>query len=360
MRTTALVSRPHRRLLAAIAVVSLSIPREPAPAGAAPSGNLCQPPPPVTSPAGAPASPFPLGPVPSDGAISVTLDEIWQAPVEKPTVLALDEAAGVLYALDWRESGTRVVKLSLAGETLGVWGRNPDCFSGGPGSINLPDGMALDPSGDVWISQAAGAGWGLRFPPPPLQRFTPEGALVTYLGIRGAAQGQLDFQRGIALSSFGEIVVADWLNQRVQWLAPDGSVRRVWTERGFYPWHVALERDGSLWVAEYEAGSREFPQGFARIRWFDAAGRLQESWGSLGREPGQFGHARIAPDGNGRVYVGSDKRVQVFTRDGRRLGGFSTSDAPGLVTGVALASYGKLYVSDYTAGAILVFRVEVR
>lgn len=360
MRAIAVVPRSRRRLLTVVAAVSLSSPGESAPDGATRSVNGCQVPPSASGPSGTPASPARLGPVPSDGNVTVTLDEIWHEPVEKPTGLALDEAAGILYALDWRDSGTRVVKLSLAGQTLGVWGRNPDCSSGGPGSISLPDGIALDPSGDIWVSQAAGSGWGLQFPPPPLQRFTPEGALVAHLGTRGKGPGQLDFQRGIALTPYGKIVVADWLNSRLQWLASDGSVRRIWAEPGFYPWHVALERDGSLWVAEYEAGSVQFPRGFGRIRWFDAAGRLLESWGSLGSEPGQFGHARLAPDGEGRLYVGSDKRVQVFTRDGRRLGGFSITETYGLVTGIALASYGKLYVSDYTAGAILVFRVEVR
>jgi uncharacterized protein (TIGR03663 family) len=152
-------------------------------------------------------------------------------------------------------------------------------------------------------------------------------------GVPGTAPGQFNFPRAVAVDQAGRIYVADTGNHRVQIFNPDGSFLRQWGSlckmdtgegclgdgRGQFnePWGIAADKDGNVYVSDTWNH---------RIQKFDAQGNFVTMWGrfeSTGGElgtPGVFYGPRslaIGQDGNLYVMDTGNKRIQVFTPDGK-------------------------------------------
>jgi DNA-binding beta-propeller fold protein YncE len=77
-----------------------------------------------------------------------------------------------------------------------------------------------------------------------------------------------------------------------------------------YPWGVAVDSSGLVYVADY---------GNNRIQVFDDEGRAKHAWGSEGSKPGQFHYPRnVSVDPLGRICVadGPNYRIQIFRSTG--------------------------------------------
>jgi DNA-binding beta-propeller fold protein YncE len=104
-------------------------------------------------------------------------------------------------------------------------------------------------------------------------------------------------------------------------LAPGAQPQPVWG--GFNrPTDVAWDLAGNVFIADGYNNSR--------VVKVDPKGRWLKTWGTRGKEPGQFNilHA-IANDAKGNIYVGdrSNRRIQVFDPEGTFLKQF-TIDVP--------------------------------
>ena len=107
-----------------------------------------------------------------------------------------------------------------------------DRLADGDGEFNLPWGIALDPDGNVCV-----ADWRND----RIQRLTPDGEFLASYGSSGGGDGEFNRPSRVAIDSDGNIYVADWGNQRVQVLDADGNFL------------VKLKGEATLgkWAAEY-------------------------------------------------------------------------------------------------------------
>ena len=143
----------------------------------------------------------------------------------------LDRPAGlvirddVLIVVDSRNH--RVQKCTVDGKYLGQFGG----FGDGPGQLNIPWGICLDKDGNVFV-----ADWRND----RIQSFTANGKWLASFGQPGSGGdasvarqhggirrvdrpvGVFNRPTGVAVDKDGDIYVADWLNNRVQVLTPEG------------------------------------------------------------------------------------------------------------------------------------------
>jgi len=183
----------------------------------------------------------------------------------------------------------------------------------------------------------------------------------------GAAQGQLNRPRGIAVAPDGSIYVVDARNARIQKYAPTGEfvlsfgsegsgpgqLARFATAGGGGPNGIAIDENGNVYVADTWNH---------RIQVFSAEGVYLNSWGTFfdaGDDPLQAesnGGSFYGPRGlayfDGELYVTDtgNERVQVFAPDGtflRMWGSAGNGDGNLLEpVGIAVTSDGTILVAD--------------
>ena len=83
--------------------------------------------------------------------------------------------------------------------------------------------------------------------------FNKEGVFLYNIGSKGSGDGQFSYPAGLAVDSFGRLIVCDCNNRRIQVFTLDGKfVTKIEPQRtGFgRPWSVAVSNDGRLFVAD--------------------------------------------------------------------------------------------------------------
>jgi trimeric autotransporter adhesin len=149
-------------------------------------------------------------PLPPSAAVSMAADPAGN-------LFFVDALAGAVFRLDPTGSITRIA------------GNSRTDFSGDGGtavnaSLNLPRGVAVDPSGNIYILDAGNQ---------RVRRITPDGIIGTYAGggsaVLGdggpATSGQLNYPNCIAADSAGNIFIGEY--GRVRKVSPDGIVTTV-------------------------------------------------------------------------------------------------------------------------------------
>jgi DNA-binding beta-propeller fold protein YncE len=104
----------------------------------------------------------------------------------------------------------------------------------------------------------------------------------------------------------GRVIVGDRENDRVQLFDGDGRFIAVWN--GYAPYGLALSPDGELFVADARA---------EKVLRLDENGKVIQSWGGKGTEPGQFQTPHMLSfDAAGNLFVAevTGQRLQKFTR----------------------------------------------
>jgi DNA-binding beta-propeller fold protein YncE len=271
---------------------------------------------------------------------------------------------------------------------VGAWGSQGD----GDGQFRVARGLATDADGYVYVADAVRR---------DVQKFQPDGTLVTrwstqssddgrwdslfgvavdregrnvYVvhggdvprikwfhtvdgltyeprgewGSRGSEDGQFRYPEGVAIGDGGHVYVADMDNYRVQKFTADGVFVTKWGREGGgngefgSPTWLAADARGNIVVVDY---SRE------RIQKFTADGAFMTKWGGYGLGDGQFSTpAQIAVDADGNVYVTDDGRldIQKFTPDGAFVANWGRDGEGKFETprAVAVGTGGRVYVVD--------------
>ena len=218
----------------------------------------------------------------------------------------------------------------------------------GKGQFDSPTGIAVDAKGNILVADTNNG---------RIEKFSPTGTFLSFLGTDRIGHGQLEEPNAIAIDHAGNIYVAEvGSNHRVQKLAPDGTFIAEWKgpDVGFYgPRRIAIGSDDAIYVVD---------QGRARIVKFSADGQVLTVWGGKGNGDGQFDdHTSVALDPRtNKVYVADprNKRIQVFDSNGRFLTKWVIPEwgQPAGFEDLAIDSdRNRLYASSANMDAVLVF-----
>jgi streptogramin lyase len=169
----------------------------------------------------------------------------------------------------------------------------------GAGVITWPHGIHVDFNGNVWVTDARGEGDRGH----QVHKFSADGELLMSLGKAGVA--------GDGMDEFDQ------------------------------PSDVLISPNGDIFVADGHGG-----EGNNRIMKFNSDGDFIMTWGSTGKEDGEFRdpHA-LAMDSTGRLFVGdrANSRIQIFEQDGTHLETWTQFGAP---SGLFIDGDDILYAAD--------------
>ena len=252
-------------------------------------------------------------------------------------------AGGEVFVSDARNG--RIQVFDPAGRFLRAFGRPGD----GPGELARPMNLSVHRD-ELYVPE---------YMNDRIQVFALDGTPRRILGEPGSAPGQLDAPGGVAFTQEGNLLVADFYNQRVQEWRPDGSFVRQWGRRGAvgigagefnYPTDLASAPGGGFYVAD---GYND------RIQAFAADGSFSHKWGGpfamdvFGPFPGWFAVVTsLAVDDGGHVFAADfyNHRIQKFAADGTFLTSFGErGEGPGSFDhpmAVSVAPDGRVYATD--------------
>ena len=178
--------------------------------------------------------------------------------------------------------------------------------------MNLPQGVAAAPSGDVYIADGKSNN--------AIHRYAADGTYKHSWGQQGTGPGEFNEPHGIWVTKDGAVVVADRGNNRMQFFSPDGAYLREWgVDVINHPDHIYVDADGVFYVTEieYHRVSILSPEGKLLSRWGGGPG-VQEGRLAGVKTPGLFDSPHgIWCDSEGSIYVSEvrgGRRVQKFRR----------------------------------------------
>jgi len=161
------------------------------------------------------------------------------ASLKSPYGLAIDATGNVWVT---NESGASVTKLSGTGTVLSGTGG----FTGG--GLLGPKGIALDKSGDAWIANAGGSS---------VVELGPAGAVIS--GAAGFTGGGIDAPVALAIDSQANVWIANFSGNSVTLLSSAGvpNSQSPLTDSGALvnPSGIAIDKSGYGWVSNGGAGN---------------------------------------------------------------------------------------------------------
>ena len=146
--------------------------------------------------------------------------------------------------------------------------------------FNMPAGIAVAPSGDIFIADG--------YANARVHRFGADGALLKSWGEPGAGHGEFMLPHGACVDNRGNVLIADRENDRVQVFTQDGEFVAQWPTKLIGPAVVWQDADSVCYVAEHNGGyfSVLNADGELLARWGDA--KYRSCHGAAGDSEGSI------------------------------------------------------------------------
>ena len=151
---------------------------------------------------------------------------------------------------------------------------------GGP--FNLPAGIFVTPSGEIFIADG--------YANCQVHHFGANGALVRSWGTPGDGPGQFNLPHGVWVNREGRVLVADRENDRLQVFTQEGEWLETWPEKLVGAALCYIDGDDVIYVPEHNSGLFSI---------LDPKGRLLARWGS----PAYRTCHGVWLDSQGSIYV---------------------------------------------------------
>ena len=279
---------------------------------------------------------------------------------------------GVLYIADTDHHRIRKVAGGLVTTVAGtgIAGFSGDGGSASAAQLNLPYGVAVDQTGNLYAADSGNQ---------RVRRISPDGVITTVAGTGkrtsspdglAPTETSLLTPRNVAADAAGNIYIAEFEGHRIRRLTPDGKITTIagtgvsgWSGDGAlatraqlsYPAGMAFDRAGALYIAD---------SGNNAIRKIYADGSVGTV---LGRTVATqlFTPLAVAVDPSGTVYAGdSTFMVRAFTTAGKWIA-YAGTGAPGFAGDGSSAASATLYsvndlASDQSGSLFIADGVRVR
>jgi len=256
-----------------------------------------------------------------------------------PNGLALDPSGNV-YVADAQNYA--VVKMTKNGTFVAIWGS----YGPGRGQFRDPLGIAVDSNGNLFVTDSANNN---------VTKFSSTGTILGSWNGNGTSNGLLRAPQGIAVNASGYVYIVDQGNQRVGIFRNNGAFVKYFglgpPGNFTMPMGMAIDQNGSVYVDD---ANTDFKDGFAgNITKFTMNGGFVLSWGGVNSGGTLFEPQGLSVDGSGNVYVadGLETRVQKFSGTSQKLlltvGSLGTT--PGHFSnpmGVTVDNLGNIFVGD--------------
>ncbi|XP_078613586.1 uncharacterized protein LOC144883161 [Branchiostoma floridae x Branchiostoma japonicum] len=217
-------------------------------------------------------------------------------------------------------------------------------------TVMKPYDITIDGGGQLWVLGREGSA---EF----VVQYTKEGSTIVSNGQPtnkfslppdGRARGiGLDRRRQHILVTGG-----DGSGAIVKVLEHDGSLVREFGQDGelAHPRDLTVNKDGTILVLDRDP---EF------VHFYDETGKLLSSFGSPGTGDGQMKHPRnICHDNTGNIVVADwgNRRIEMFTPEGKHMHHVGIKDGMGEVHGIAVAPDGKVVLSDWVNDTVTILQ----
>ncbi|MCP4695906.1 MAG: 6-bladed beta-propeller, partial [Gammaproteobacteria bacterium] len=224
-----------------------------------------------------------------------------------------------------------------------VTGKNSGNLSFASSESFLPSSIAADLQNNIYVIH--------RLPNNSVQKYTPEGQLLSRWISRGNGDAQFYVPVGIIRDNNGNLYIADGMNHRVLRFTEQGQFLDKWGEPGskpgqfLFPTGITIDREENIYVVD---------AGNMRIQKFNVQGEFVTQWGQLDffGDSGFLAPMGIATDSGNHVYVVDILKYHVkkFNSEGGfikafggRGNGHGTFNVP---LAIAIDSSDNVYVSD--------------
>jgi DNA-binding beta-propeller fold protein YncE len=208
--------------------------------------------------------------------------------------------------------------------------------------LGAASGVATDADDNLYVFHRGD-------PARPILVFDKAGAFLRSFG-----DGLFISTHGLRIAPDGNVWCTDSENHTVVKFSPDGKVLMTLGERDVKgederhfnrPTDVAFGKSGDVYVSD--------GYGNSRVVKFDKSGKFLLAWGRKGTGPGEFDAPhQVRLDSKGDVYVADreNKRVQVFTPDGKFIRQFGEGIAP---YGLFITPNDEVFVADGLKNEVL-------